>query len=88
MPGEHYLPECTVKIKFGQGGIVVWGCFSGFGLEPLVPVKGDVNDIAYKDILYNFMLPTLRQQFGEDQMIQHDWAPCTMRGPQRRGLTM
>jgi len=46
-----------------------WGCFSGIGLGPLVPVKETLNASAYQDIMDNFMLLTLWEQFGDGPFL-------------------
>ncbi|GFU88854.1 transposable element Tcb1 transposase [Trichonephila clavipes] len=70
MPGECFFNDCIVStVKFGGGSILVWGCFSWFGLGPLVRVIGNMNSEIYVDILNNAALPTLWHYFVEGPFL-------------------
>jgi hypothetical protein len=75
--GEWYLPKCGVPtVKFGEGGITVWGCFSWNGLGPLIILHRNINTEGYKDILTRCTLSTVNQ-FGDDRCLyQHENSPC------------
>jgi hypothetical protein len=77
MPGERYLSACVVlTVKFGGGGITLWGCFSWKGLGPLVILHGNVDAEQYKNILARCVLSMVEDQFGDVCLYQHDNAPC------------
>lgn len=85
--GIHYFWSNTGKatqsyqvietVKHGGGSIMVWGCFSEFGVGPLVLVEGIMNKEIYLNILYE-NLPVVMGQMDfteEDIVFQQDNDP-------------
>ena len=49
--------DCTVKRSPGR---MYWGCFSWFGVGPLVPLKSSSTGALHTKILQKYALPTIR----------------------------
>jgi transposase len=74
---ERYQPACMQHIDRRGSGIMVWGCFSWYGLGPLIVCHGSVNTSTYSDILEKHVYPTLLVMFGDvdEVLFQDDNAP-------------
>lgn len=57
-PGEKYHKQCVnTTVKFGGGSAMFWGCFSWWGVGPLVLVEGNMNSDDYVNILSRDFIP-------------------------------
>ena len=52
---QHVIPT----VKFGEGSIMVWGCFSSFGVGNIVRIYGAMNGELYQQILEEDLLGTI-----------------------------
>lgn len=74
--GKRFHPKYTQgTIKHGGGNIMVWGCFSFAGIGPLYRVNGKMDQVQYREILTNHMLPFARQNMPRGWQFQHDNDP-------------
>uniref|UniRef100_A0A9J8BUN8 Uncharacterized protein n=1 Tax=Cyprinus carpio carpio TaxID=630221 RepID=A0A9J8BUN8_CYPCA len=77
--GERFHQSCVMPTVKHPDTIHVWGCFSskGVGSLTILPKNTAMNKEWYQNTLQQQLLPTTKQQFGEEQCIfQHDGAPC------------
>ena len=54
-----------------------WGFFTVFGAGSLIPIEGMMSSNKYKDILANYLLPSLSDSDSRARRVfQQDLAPC------------
>jgi transposase len=67
------------QLQEGGFNVMFWGCFSKFGLGPLVALEGVQNQDTYIELLQNYVLPeieTAREIAEENILFTQDNAPC------------
>lgn len=63
-PSSAFQPQYTKKtVKFGGSSIMLWGCFSWYGVGPLHKIEGIMNADVYVNILETVLLP-----YAEEEM--------------------
>ena len=62
-------------IKHGGGSVMVWGCFSNKGVGPLVRIDGIIDQLVYREILKNHMLPFAHEELSRSWIFQQDNDP-------------
>uniref|UniRef100_A0A8C7R8T1 Transposase Tc1-like domain-containing protein n=1 Tax=Oncorhynchus mykiss TaxID=8022 RepID=A0A8C7R8T1_ONCMY len=77
--GERYHQSCVMPTVKHPETIHMFGCFSakGVGSLTILPKYTAMNKEWYQHILREQLLPTIQEQFGDEQcLFQHDGAPC------------
>uniref|UniRef100_A0A8B9JPA9 Transposase Tc1-like domain-containing protein n=1 Tax=Astyanax mexicanus TaxID=7994 RepID=A0A8B9JPA9_ASTMX len=72
-------PSLTPKHKRTrlQWSLMIWGCMSGKGTGEMTVVNSSINAQVYIDILDSFLIPSIEQMFGDNEIIfQDDNASC------------
>ena len=67
------------QLHSGGFSVMFWGCFSDFGLGPLVALEGNQNQHTYIQTLKDHLLPEIaaaKVEFGVDLTFMQDNAPC------------
>lgn len=75
-PGEEYLEDClNPTMKHGGGSIMVWGCFSGYGVGDLIKIEGKMDAKKYHHILSSHAIPSGLRLIGPGFVLQQDNDP-------------
>uniref|UniRef100_A0A914UYA6 Tc1-like transposase DDE domain-containing protein n=1 Tax=Plectus sambesii TaxID=2011161 RepID=A0A914UYA6_9BILA len=72
----RFDPHYTVgTVKHRGRNIMVWGCFSLTGIGPLHRINGIMNQVQYREILQEVMLPHARRNMLRGWVLQQDNDP-------------
>lgn len=75
-PNTEYNPKYTTKtIKHGSCSVMVWGCFSWFGVGPIYWIKDIMTAGVYVHLLENVMLPFAEEEMPLKWVFQQDNDP-------------
>lgn len=75
-PSTEFNPKYTKKtVKHGGGNIMIWGCFSWYGVGPLFWIKDKMDAIKYVNILESIMYPYAEMNMPLKWTFQQDNDP-------------
>jgi transposase len=66
---ERYNPECTVATVKHDKKIMIWGCFAAVGAGNLHRVEGIMEQVQYREILQEQLLPSADYLFPDGGWI-------------------
>lgn len=72
---EFHVKFTKKTVKHGGGNIMVWGCFSWYGVGPIYRIEDTMNAVGYRDILQNVMLPYAKEEMPLLWVFQQDNDP-------------
>lgn len=73
---QSFSYECTKHtLKTQDRGIMVWGCFSAYGVGKVVCLRGKINSQIYLKLLQEVIIPEGKHLIGPDFILQQDNAP-------------
>src|ERR1043165_1389838 len=74
MPNEEFDDDCLV-LAIKSKGVMMWGCFSWWGLGPLVHLHGSVTSASYYQTLSRYAISKLQDQYPNgNRIFQHNGA--------------
>lgn len=75
-PNTEYQPKYTVKtVKHGGSKIIIWACFSYYGVGPIHLINQIMDQAVYVEILDKVMLPYAENEMPLKWVFQQDNDP-------------